>query len=173
MIQDRLTDITTVVFNYQYQTQHEFSTVNLEAIGLADLDYTDMYLIGKPYYQGKFKNIKSHGNLFNQIDEAVPQLTYKEVKNIITEDYEVNSKKIEPGQVYKVTLKKVYVVLDAQFQIFMSLRTEADRDDLVKQNNANKPQGILTITFNQKYGFIIDNNQKKQRHYLDLNAFNS
>lgn len=110
-----MTGLTHVYLKFAYQGELKFTPENLHAIGLRDLEFTDQYLIGKPYYQGKFTNIKSHSNLFKRVDYSKPHHSYAEVKHIVQKSNIVNRQAVEIDQVYKVTLKKVYMMLDAQF----------------------------------------------------------
>ena len=110
-----MTGLTHVYLKFAYQGELKFTAENLHAIGLRELEFTDQYLIGKPYYQGKFTNIKSHGNLFKRVDYSKPHHSYAEVKHIVQKSNVVNRQAVEIDQVYKVTLKKVYMMLDAQF----------------------------------------------------------
>ena len=74
------TGLTHAHLKFTYQGELKFTAENMLALGLEEMAFTDQYLIGKPYYQGKFTNIKSHGNLFKRIDYTKPHLSYAEVK---------------------------------------------------------------------------------------------
>lgn len=67
----------------------------MASIGILEDEFTDQYLIGKPYYQGKFTNIKSHSNLFKRIDYTKPHHSYAEVKHMIQKNNFVNSQTVE------------------------------------------------------------------------------
>lgn len=43
----------------------------------------------------------------------------------------------------------------------------------LEDEEANIHEEVAILSYNQKYGLVVENKLKKKRHYLDVNIFNS
>lgn len=164
------TESDTVLYinvGYEHISGAHLNEEGLEQIGLHDLSQTDSYLVGKPYYTGKFQNIPPRGNLFRPLRLDDEMQTIADVKEQVKANYLTNRMQLGQNQIYKVRLKKVYMVLDAQFQIVVC---KAMRNEKLLLLEAH---WLVIVTFNQQHGLIIEDRLRKQKHYIDQNIFNS
>ena len=93
--------------------------------------------------------MKPHGKLYEMLGPSIPlNEVYSHLEAVDFKEETIGSK-----EVIKISLYKNYIIGNVLFQFNIT--------------------DTLRFTFNQKFGVIIDNLISDQKHYIDLNIFNS